>query len=135
VPFAAKVPCRGCHRPVTKGFCESCIAQGKGREQRPSSAQRGYGSRWQKASAGWLKTHPLAVDWFGDHAGRIYAAEVVDHITPHKGDMKLFWDSGNWQGLTKRDHDRKTAHENTSAGQWVNFGTPEAIAMRWQRMG
>ena len=23
-------------------------------------------------------------------------AEVVDHIVPHRGDGKLFWDEGNW---------------------------------------
>jgi 5-methylcytosine-specific restriction protein A len=38
---------------------------------------------------------------------------VVDHIVPHRGDKKLFWDSSNWQALcdgqTGRGcHDRKT---------------------------
>jgi 5-methylcytosine-specific restriction protein A len=88
---------------------------GKAKEARPTAAQRGYGARWQKASQAWLNEHPIAVDYFGEHGGRVYAAEVVDHIKPHKGDMKLFWDSSNWQGLTKRDHDRKTA---TEEGGW-----------------
>lgn len=43
------------------------------------------------------------------HNGVVYLAEVVDHIIPHRGDMKLFWDPNNWQGLTKADHDCKTA--------------------------
>lgn len=30
---------------------------------------------------------------------------MVDHITPHKGDSTLFWDSGNWQSLCKSCHD------------------------------
>lgn len=135
MPFAAKVPCRGCNRPVKSGFCARCIAQGKGKETRPTSTKRGYGSKWQKAREAWLKKHPMAVDWFGDHEGREFEAEVVDHVIPHKGDMKLFWDSGNWQGLTERDHDRKTALESGAAGHWVNAGTAEAPAMRWQRMG
>lgn len=96
---------------------------------------RGYGSRWQKASDGYLRAHPIAVDWFGDHDGRVFAAEVTDHIVPHKGDMKLFWDSDNWQGLTKRDHDRKTAYENSGLGCWVNAGTAERQAMVWHRGG
>jgi 5-methylcytosine-specific restriction protein A len=31
--------------------------------------------------------------------------------------MKLFWDSDNWQGLTKADHDRKTALEDGGFGR------------------
>jgi 5-methylcytosine-specific restriction protein A len=38
-------------------------------------------------------------------------ATEVDHIIPHKGDMKLFWDSDNWQGLCKSCHSKKTAKE------------------------
>ena len=117
MPFAAKVQCRGCGRPVGRGYCEACRAKGLGAEARKTSTQRGYGYRWQRASAAWLLAHPIAVDWFGDHKGVIYAAEVVDHIIPHKGDMKLFWDPDNWQGLTKTDHDRKTAVEDGGFGR------------------
>lgn len=37
--------------------------------------------------------------------GRYVAATVVDHIVPHRGDMKLFWDRDNWQALCKACHD------------------------------
>lgn len=30
---------------------------------------------------------------------------VIDHITPHKGDQKLFWDRKNWQVLCPDHHD------------------------------
>lgn len=33
------------------------------------------------------------------------AATVVDHIVPHGGDLKLFWDVKNWQPLCKKCHD------------------------------
>ena len=62
--------------------------------------------------------HPLAVDWFKEHDGHVMLAEVVDHIIPHRGDMMLFWDSRNWQGLTKADHDRKTATEDSGFGRF-----------------
>ncbi|MGH6978064.1 MAG: HNH endonuclease signature motif containing protein [Brevundimonas sp.] len=26
-------------------------------------------------------------------------ADMIDHIKPHRGDMKLFWDRNNWQPL------------------------------------
>ncbi len=38
-------------------------------------------------------------------AGRVTAATVVDHIKPHRGDQKLFWDTANWQALCKPCHD------------------------------
>lgn len=33
----------------------------------------------------------------------IKAAELVDHIVPHKGDQR-FWDPANWQSLCDRCH-------------------------------
>jgi 5-methylcytosine-specific restriction protein A len=97
-------------------YCASCAAEGAGKDQRPSAAKRGYGARWQKASKAYLAAHPIAVDWFGEHNGVLYPAEETDHIVPHRGDMMLFWDSDNWQGLTKRDHSRKTAMEDGGFG-------------------
>ncbi|MBB3523095.1 HNH endonuclease [Rhizobium sp. BK456] len=35
----------------------------------------------------------------------ITAAEVVDHIKSHKGDLELFYDSLNLQSLCKHCHD------------------------------
>jgi 5-methylcytosine-specific restriction enzyme A len=94
-----------------------CVANGVGKDTRPSSSERGYGAKWQKASKAYLLAHPIAVDWFKEHKGRLFAAECVDHIIPHRGDMVLFWDSSNWQGLTKSDHDRKTALEDGGFGR------------------
>ncbi|TIX60322.1 MAG: HNH endonuclease, partial [Mesorhizobium sp.] len=31
-------------------------------------------------------------------------ANVVDHIKPHRGDMRLFWNRANWQPLCTRCH-------------------------------
>jgi 5-methylcytosine-specific restriction enzyme A len=113
-----------CQVLVDRGYCDGCRAKrgiaSPGEAARPTANQRGYGYRWQKASAAYLEAHPIAVDWFGEHGGRVYAAEVVDHIVPHHGDMKLFWDRKNWQGLTKSDHDRKTALEDGGFGRKAN---------------
>ncbi len=38
-------------------------------------------------------------------------ATVVDHIKPHRGDPKLFWDQENWQALCARHHDRDKQRE------------------------
>lgn len=83
------------------------------RRDRPSASRRGYGRRWRVASREFLDEHPLCKTCGAD--GRTAAAEVVDHIQPHRGDAGLFWDSGNWQPLCKRCHDRKTAAERAGA--------------------
>lgn len=68
-----------------------------------SSSARGYGSSWQKAREGFLRKHPVCVMHL--KFGKVVKATVVDHIIPHKGDMRLFWDSSNWQALCKPCHD------------------------------
>lgn len=67
-----------------------------------TSAQRGYGYRWQKARETFLRENPLCV--MCQREGRTTAAEVVDHIVPHRGDKALFWDRGNWQPLCHHHH-------------------------------
>ena len=74
-------------------------------QRRGSAASRGYNHRWKKARDTYLQSHPLCV--MCEQEDRIAAAEVVDHIIPHRGDQDLFWDSkGNWQSLCKSCHDR-----------------------------
>jgi len=44
-------------------------------------------------------------------------ANVVDHITPHKGDTRLFFNPRNLQSMTKECHDRfKQSQEHGGAG-------------------
>ena len=43
--------------------------------------------------------------------GVVTAAQEVDHIVPHKGDMSLFIDIDNTQSLCKSCHSTKTAME------------------------
>jgi len=48
----------------------------------------------------------------------------VDHIIPHRGDEKLFWDETNWQALCHECHGVKTAKEGR--GEEKSSGlTPE----------
>jgi 5-methylcytosine-specific restriction protein A len=82
---------------------------------RPTAHQRGYTSAWQKASKGYLGSHPLCASC--DERGLTVAATVVDHVVPHKGDKGLFWDSGNWQALCEQCHNRKTATTDGGFGR------------------
>ena len=70
---------------------------------RGSSADRGYGYRWQQARLRHLEANPLCVMCASE--GRVVEAQVVDHIKPHKGNQTLFWSASNWQSLCKRHHD------------------------------
>jgi 5-methylcytosine-specific restriction protein A len=55
--------------------------------------------RWKRYRLSYLADHPLCCDPFGRHAGRLIPATVVDHITPHRGDVTLFWDGDNHRAL------------------------------------
>jgi len=104
-------------------------------QTRESSAKRGYGSRWQKARADYLRKHPLCSQHEG--LGQIVGAVVVDHITPHKGDKSLFWDSSNWQPLCKHCHDsykQRLEKSGTIIGCDTN-GMPIDSHHHWHRVG
>ena len=108
------------------GFCEQhkIQAQTKAKQRekavrdeydkrRGTAAQRGYDSRWQKASKLFLSRPENALCADCLKQGITKPSQVVDHIKPHRGDYDLFWDESNWQGLCKRCHDRKTARERS----------------------
>jgi len=73
------------------------------RADKRTTTARGYGSRWQKAREGFLRSNPLCVMCRDEN--RVTAANVVDHIKPHRGDHFLFWDRANWAPLCKSHHD------------------------------
>jgi len=83
-------------------------------DNRPSSAGRGYGVRWQKYSRAFIKKHPLCEICL--KRGITTAARCVDHIRPHKGDMKLFWEKSNHQSACIPCNSRKAAMEEGGFG-------------------
>jgi len=109
-----------CARPMCPGqaywperYCATCITD---KPELAYAAKKKYGwgdrqkdplydARWAKASKAYLKAFP----WCACGCGRL--AMVTDHIRPHKGNVGLFWDANNWQGLSKRCHDAKSAKE------------------------
>jgi 5-methylcytosine-specific restriction protein A len=107
-PLPVKPPV---HRPV--GARSAAAVKRELDRQRPSAARRGYGSRWRRARAAFLARHPLCAACWAQ--GRVVPATVVDHLVPHRGDQKLFWDEANWAPACKPCHDRKTARE----GRWA----------------
>ena len=103
-PLSACPTCRRLHREQRCPVCEPHWYGHRG--QRPSAAARGYGRRWRVARLAFLKRHPHCVSCRAN--GRETAAAVVDHIRPHRGNMRKFWDTMNWQALCRSCHGRKT---------------------------
>lgn len=80
--------------------------------QRGTAQQRGYNYKWQQARLAYLRKHPLCVMCAKE--GYVVIADVVDHVEPHRGNMKIFWDSSRWQGLCFHHHNstkQKIDHE------------------------
>lgn len=110
------------------------------RDTRPSARERGYTTRWDKARAAYLRKHPLCAECQAQ--GRTVPATVVDHIRPHKGNRKLFWDTANWQPLCRRHHNEKTAREDGAFGNAPKgpagcdaAGIPRDPAHPWNQEG
>lgn len=105
----------GCKALVTSGYCEAhSDAALQFERQRGSAAERGYDHAWQVARARFLRRNPVCVHC--KQAGFVTAATVVDHIVPHKGNKRLFWDIANWQALCASCHGVKTAKEDGGFG-------------------
>lgn len=120
MPFAAPRLClTAACRELVRGSDRRCPTHERARHaqdraERGSAHERGYGSRWQKTRALFLQANPLCVQCEG--YGVLAPADVVDHVTPHRGDDALFWDEENWQPLCAKCHNRKTAMEDGGFG-------------------
>ena len=58
--------------------------------------------RWQRLRASHLKREPMCM--CPEHKGKYIEANVVDHITPHRGNPRLFWNPTNLQSLSTHCH-------------------------------
>jgi|GEM_PF-736630 len=70
--------------------------------RRGSARERGYTTRWDKASAGHIRNNPLCR--YCDLGGEVKPAEVTDHLYPHRGDQAVFWNRTYWIGSCTTCH-------------------------------
>lgn len=80
---------------VARPVLQRASASGPAPMQRATARARGYSGKWDKASAAYLKKHPLCLGCLA--VGLRRKATVTDHIEPHKGDQALFWSRDNRQ--------------------------------------
>lgn len=75
----------------------------------PSPTQNRPWRAWYSERAWFkLRSHQLKLEpscRFCRQAGVYSAAEIVDHVQPHKGKRELFFAPANLQSLCKRCHD------------------------------
>ncbi len=126
----------GCPNLVEKGYCddhhyivEEQEARSKARPKKtdPAKAKQYDRARkgtyhelynkkeWRNARRDYLIKNPFCVICLTKNKQAI--ANTVDHIKPHKGDLKLFWNRNNWQSLCTQHHSEKSARED---GAWGN---------------
>lgn len=104
-------------RPREVGLSELRAATDRARRDDPARAL--YRTRrWSDLRRMQLALHPLCqCDVCREGQGRVTAATVVDHVTPHRGDETLFFDALNLRSMAKRCHDRKTAQKDGGFGR------------------
>lgn len=95
--------------------------------------QRYNSDAWRRASAEWLERFPFCVlclmhcrineRAMSDTCGT-QRHLIVDHIEPHRGNERLYWDRNNLQTLCRLCHDRdKQSHDSSgrTATQWFEL--------------
>lgn len=100
----------GCAGVVRDGVCSICGPLRKQHDQvadgrRGTAASRGYGGRWQRLRAMYLRAHPLCVQCARE--GRTTAATDVHHLVP-KRDGGLD-EASNLEALCHSCHSKVTA--------------------------
>ena len=110
--YRSNIPCKhpGCAALIPHGqmYCDEHKQLHK--NDRAYASERGYGAKWQRERKKFLESNPFCVKCYEE--GHITMATVVDHIKPHRGDQKLFWDRRNWQPLCEHHHNVKTMTED-----------------------
>lgn len=100
----------GCAGIVRDGVCSSCgplrrAGQVARDERRGTAASRGYGGRWQRVRAMYLRSHPLCADC--EAAGRVAVATDVHHIVARRAGGSD--DESNLMALCHACHSKRTA--------------------------
>lgn len=90
------------YRPSKRG--KRCVRGGGWQRH-----QQMYTYAWSQASKRFLADHPFCLPC--SHAFRYVPSEATDHVIPHRGEARLFWDVSNWQGICRGCHDVKTRLE------------------------
>ena len=89
-------------------------------------------ARWRRLRELQLREQPFCQ--CPAHEGLFVEADTVDHITPHRGNPRLFWNRDNLQSLTKQCHDRwKQSEERRDLAGCNDDGEPNDPNHPWNQ--
>ena len=122
MPMKPKHMCNatGCRELITEKYCPKHAHLKKTErdhkrriydKNRPSYYAWYDSARWKLIRERVLYAFPFCVECAKD--GRASMSTIVDHIVPHKGDVHIFWDLENLQGLCAHCHSVKTSKEDS----------------------
>jgi len=122
MPNMPKKPCARCGQPTDGTYCPDCqqsvLRQHNSNYKRDKHKGRFYKrARWEHERRAFIAENARRHSRYRpvcEICGRPirYSREAhVDHIIPHNGDARLFWDWDNWQVLCSSCHGRKTREE------------------------
>lgn len=127
MPYLAHKPCAkaGCAAYAVPGaqYCSRHLEEAKKQKLKDrwavckNTAKLYNSAIYQRMRAAQLRQKPLCTACLA--RGKIKAATDCDHIVPHKGDLKLFFDQNNLQSLCHACHASKTAREDGGFGHKV----------------
>lgn len=104
---------------------------------RKNARDRGYDHLWVQECRNYRALNPLCIGCLA--IGVTRKTDVVDHIVPHRGDKKLFWDRSNWQPACTWHHNSiKSELENMWGRGMIDAGalrlsSREAVRLTRQR--
>lgn len=118
MPSRVLRPCayKGCGNLVESGYCEvhRAMAAAAAPEHHREWQHLYNSARWRKIRARQMRREPWCAECL--KRGVFTPSTDVDHITPHRGDIVLFF-RGPLQSLCHSCHAKKTAMEINSAAR------------------
>jgi len=90
---------------------------------------------WRKLRKSFLSDPHHCMCVMCEREGRDVPATVADHIRPHNGNIKLFWDENNLQGLCAAHHS-KSKQQLEKSGRFSGCdenGMPLDLGHLWRK--
>lgn len=102
------------------------VGFGDGERQTAKVARLRNSTRWKRMRAVHMREHPVCANC--ERQGRVVIGVVCDHIVPHRGEEKLFYDRENLQTLCRECDVEKSALERV--GKVHLFGVEKSEQAR-----
>jgi len=111
----------GCHTLTRETYCDRHRQDIP--DDRGTASQRGYDSKWRKFREAYLAKSEHKLCALRLDSGCTIVADCIDHIIPHNGNQRLFWDEKNMQPAC--------VHCNSVKGNRILDHPPGSKSFEW----